>query len=120
MIDRERLQELNDVITLYKKFDKYSAYTREELFYDLLPSFQLMQYKTIKEDNKVIGFANWALLNKAAEEKYKQTASLDHGDWQTGVRVWLIDIVSTKDTKKLMKWIINYFKKLLLVAERIN
>jgi len=120
MIDKDKLQELNNVISLYKKFDKYSAYTREELFYDLLPSFQLMQYKTIKEDDKVIGFANLAILNKAAEEKYKQTASLDHDDWQSGLRVWIIDIVSIKNTRKLMKWIINYFKKFLIVGERVN
>jgi len=51
---------------------------------------------------------------------YTEHLSIDRGAWNSGLRVWLIDIVCDKDTKKLMKWIINYFKKFLLVGERIN
>lgn len=122
IFDRDKLKELNETITLFKKFDKYKhAYTREELYYYLLPSFKLVQYKIIKDkDNKVIGFANWALMNKEAEKQYCTTTELEPWFWNSGLKVWLIDIICVKDTKKLMSWIINYFKKFLLVGERIN
>jgi len=120
MIDRDRLQELNDVISLYKKFDRYKDNTREELFYHLLPSFKTGQYKTIKEDNKVVAFANWALLNKAAEDEYLKTGDFADDQWQSGFKVWVIDVVSKRKGVKIGSWLRNYFKKFMLKGEVVK
>ena len=120
MIDRDRLQELNDVISLYKKFDRYKDNTREELFYHLLPSFKVGQYKTIKEDNKVVAFANWALLNKAAEDEYLKTGDFADDAWQSGFRIWVLDIVSDGKGTKMMHWLRNFFKKFTIKGEPVK
>ena len=120
MIDRDKLQELNDVISLYKKFDRYKKDTREELFYHLLPSFKLSQYKTIKEDNKVVAFANWAMLNKQAEDEYLKTGDFANDQWQSGFRVWVIDVVSQGKGVKIVNWLRNYFKKFMLKGEVVK
>ena len=120
MIDRDKLQELNDVISLYKKFDRYKKDTREELFYHLLPSFKLSQYKTIKEDNKVVAFANWAMLNKRAEDEYLKTGDFANDQWQSGFRVWVIDVVSQGKGVKIVNWLRNYFKKFMLKGEVVK
>ena len=120
MIDRDKLQELNDVISLYKKFDRYKKDTREELFYHLLPSFKLSQYKTIKEDDKVVAFANWAMLNKQAEDEYLKTGDFANDQWQSGFRVWVIDVVSQGKGVKIVNWLRNYFKKFMLKGEVVK
>jgi len=121
IFDREQLEELNSTITLFKKFDRYKEHKRSEIYEHLEEPFKLKQYKTIKdEDGNVVAFANWALFNMKSEKMYTEHLSIDRGAWNSGLRVWLIDIVCVRDTNKLMKWIINYFKKFLLVGERIN
>ena len=120
MIDKDKLQELNDVISLYKKFDRYKDDTREELYYHLLPSFKLGQYKIIKEDNKVVAFANWALLNKVAEDEYIKTGDFADDQWQSGFKVWVIDVVSKGKGVKIVNWLRNYFKKFMLKGEVVK
>jgi hemolysin-activating ACP:hemolysin acyltransferase len=114
IFDKEKLKELNQVISLYKKFDRYKDNTREELFYHLLPSFKVSQYKTIKEDDKVVSFANWAMLNKKAEDEYLKTGNFADDAWQSGFRVWIIDVVSQKNTIKIGNWIRRFFKRFML------
>jgi len=120
IFDKEKLKELNQVISLYKKFDRYEDATREELFYHLLPSFKVNQYKTIKEDDKVIAFANWAMLNKQAEDEYIKTGDFADDAWQSGFRTWIIDVVSEKDTIKIGNWIRWFFKKFMLKGETLK
>jgi len=120
VFDKEKLKELNQVISLYKKFDRYKDNTREELFYHLLPSFKVSQYKTIKEDKKVVAFANWAMLNKKAEDEYLKTGNFADDAWQSGFRVWIIDVVSQGKGVKIVNWLRNYFKKFMLKGEVVK
>jgi len=120
VFDKEKLKELNQVISLYKKFDRYKDNTREELFYHLLPSFKVSQYKTIKEDDKVLAFANWAMLNKRAEDEYLKTGDFANNQWQSGFRVWVIDVVSQGKGVKIVNWLRNYFKKFMLKGEVVK
>jgi len=120
VFDKEKLKELNQVISLYKKFDRYKDNTREELFYHLLPSFKVSQYKTIKEDKKVLAFANWAMLNKRAEDEYLKTGDFANNQWQSGFRVWVIDVVSQGKGVKIVNWLRNYFKKFMLKGEVVK
>ena len=109
--NRETTKELNDVISLYKKFDKYKDDTREELYYHLLPSFKFGQYKTFKENNNVVAFTNWAYFDTLAEKNYKQTGEVEDHFWKSGDVVWVIDVVSKINGAKVIHWLRNKFKK---------
>ena len=51
---------MQTVISLYKKFDKYNEFDRQDIYYHILPSFKCKQYKIHKDGDMVIGFTNWA------------------------------------------------------------
>jgi len=103
--------DIQSVIDLYKSFSKYDNNTEEELYYHVLPSFELKQCKLFKENNKVIAFANWAFLNHKAEKELIETKTFSDDDWNSGNNTWVIDVVSLKDGDKMGKWLKNKFKQ---------
>jgi len=38
IFNKSQLQDMQNIISLYKSFDKYKEFTREELYYHILPS----------------------------------------------------------------------------------
>ena len=103
--------DIQKVINLYRKFSKYSKNTDEELYYHVLESIKLKQYKTFEENNEVIAFANWAFLNKEAENEFIKTKDFSDSDWNSGNNVWVIDVLSTKNGEKIGRWLKNKFKR---------
>ena len=103
--------DIQSTIDLYKSFSKYDEYTDEELYYHVLPSFELKQCKLFKENNKVIAFANWAFLNRKAEKELIETKTFSDDDWNSGNNTWVIDVVSLKDGDKMGRWLKNKFKQ---------
>ena len=63
---------MQDIINLYKQFDKYKDNTDKDLANHILPSIQCNQYKKFEDDDGIYGFVNWAFLNKENELFYKQ------------------------------------------------
>ena len=112
--------DMQEVINLYKKFDRYKDNTDEELYQHILPSFKLKQYKIHKDGDNVIAFTNWAFLNKEAEKKYMKTAKINAADWNSGNRLWHIDTICTKNLMKVHRWTKEYFTKLLGQNKFIN
>ena len=104
------------IIELYKKFDKYKYVDEESIYYKILPSLRLNQYKS---DNKTF-FYNWAYLNDKAQKEYIETGNIQPFNWRSGNNLWLYDIVILKDTKKVMRALIEKFKQELKVGECIN
>ena len=104
------------IIELYKKFDKYKYVDEESIYYKILPSLRLNQYKS---DNETY-FYNWAYLNDKAEKEYIQTGNIQPFNWRSGNNLWLYDIVILKDAKKVMRELIEKFKQELKVGECIN
>ena len=104
------------IIQLYKKFDKYKYVDEESIYYKILPSLRLNQYKS---DNETY-FYNWAYLNDKAEKEYIQTGNIQPFNWRSGNNLWLYDIVILKDAKKVMRELIEKFKQELKVGECIN
>jgi hemolysin-activating ACP:hemolysin acyltransferase len=111
IFDKSLLQDMQQIISLYKSFDKYKEFTREELYYHILPSIKLNQYKIIKENNKVVAFANWAYLNNNSEKEYKQTGDFSNESWKSGDNPWVIDVVSKINGVKMANWLRSFFKK---------
>jgi hemolysin-activating ACP:hemolysin acyltransferase len=120
IFDKDKLKDMHDVISLYKKFDRYKDSTREDLYYHILPSFKLNQYKIHKDKNDMIAFTNWAFLNKDTEKKFIQTGDLEDNSWNNGNELWHIDTVCVKNIKKVMTWTKQHFTKVLGLNQPIN
>ena len=104
------------IIELYKKFDKYKYVDEQSIYYKILPSLRLNQYKS---DNKTF-FYNWAYLSDKAQKEYIETGNIQPFNWRSGNNLWLYDIVILKDTHKVMRELIEKFKQELKVGECIN
>ena len=110
----------DEVISLYYNFDKYKKNTYPELYYHILPSINLNQYKIFKDEKGIFGFVNWAYLNEDVEKAYVTTSKIYKNEWKSGVNLWLYDIVILRKSKEVMSWVYNYFKKLLKTNESIS
>jgi len=108
---------MQDVINLFNKFDRYKG---KELTNYLEPSIKLNQYKKFYDNNELVGFVNWAYIHDLVEKRFKQTGKIKSNEWNSGSNLWLIEIVSVKNTFKMMRWVYNYFRKQLKVDHSIN
>ena len=120
IFDKKKLQDMHTTISLYKKFDRYKDTTKEELFYHILPSFKLNQYKIHKNGDNVIAFTNWAFLSKDAEKKFTNTGFIEDKDWNSGNQLWHVDTICVKQLNKIMSWTKQYFTKKLGINKPIN
>jgi len=111
---------VKDIIKLFQTFDKYKDNSYQELYYHILPSINLNQYKTFKDEKGLYGFVNWAKLDNKDEDQYNQTGFLYKSQWNSGKNIWLYDIVIIRKTKEVMRWLYNYFKGYLEVNQPIN
>ena len=110
----------DEVINLYYNFEKYKKNTYPELYYHILPSINLNQYKIFKDEKGIFGFVNWAYLNKDVEKTYVTSSKIYKNEWKSGVNLWLYDIVILRKSNEVMSWVYNYFKKLLKTNESIS
>lgn len=108
---------MQDVINLFNKFDRYKG---KELTNYLEPSIKLNQYKKFYDNNELVGFVNWAYIHDLVEKRFKQTGKIKSSEWNSGNNLWLIEIVSIKNTFKMMRWVYHYFRKQLKVDHSIN
>ncbi len=108
---------MQDVINLFNKFDRYKG---KQLNNYLKPSIKLNQYKKFYDNNELIGFVNWAYIHDLVEKRFKQTGKIKSNEWNSGNNLWLIEIVSVKNTFKMMRWVYHYFRKQLKVDHSIN
>jgi len=108
---------MQDVINLFNKFDRYKG---KQLNNYLEPSIKLNQYKKFYDNNELVGFVNWAYIHDLVEKRFKQTGKIKSNEWNSGNNLWLIEIVSIKNTFKMMRWVYHYFRKQLKVDHSIN
>ena len=101
----------DEVINLYYKHNKYKKNTYPELYYHILPSINLNQYKIFKDDDGIFAFVNWAYLNKDVEREYKNKGQIYKNEWNCGVNLWIHDIVAIRKTKEVALWTIKYCLK---------
>ena len=107
----------DEIINLYYKHDKYKKNTYPELYYHILPSINLNQYKIFKDQNGIFAFVNWAYLNKDVEREYKKKAQIYKNEWNCGVNLWIHDIVSIRKTKEVGLWTIKYCLKKIKIND---
>ncbi len=98
--------DIIEIIKLYRKFSKYNSYTDREIAKSIIPSLSLSQYKTHYENNKLIGFTNWAYVNKTNKNKklFLSTGIINDFNWNTGNNLIFIDLIGTKNIKQIFDW----------------
>lgn len=70
MVSQTNLKKIvKELISFYKKFERYRASNDDYLAISIIPSIKLDQYKIFKdENNEIYGFINWAYLNNKEEK----------------------------------------------------
>ena len=97
------ITDIIEIIELYRKFSKYNSYTDKELSKSIIPSLSLSQYKKHYDNGKLIGFTNWAYVDKETELYFLSTGIIKN--WDCGNIMLHVDFVATKHTKQIMKWL---------------
>ncbi len=114
------LDDIKTIMSLYRKFDRYKTYSDKDIFFNILPSYQLKQYKLHKQGDEVIGYTNWAFLNDDAQKRFISTAQLKPKDWNSGDNVWHINTICVKNMKKIMSWTKKYFTNMLGLNQPVH
>jgi hypothetical protein len=114
------LDDIKTIMSLYRKFDRYKTYSDKDIFFNILPSYQLKQYKLHKQGDEVIGYTNWAFLNDDAQKRFISTAQLKPEDWNSGDNVWHINTICVKNMKKIMSWTKKYFTNMLGLNQPVH
>ena len=74
---------MQEIIKLFQTFDKYKDNSYQELYYHILPSINLQQYKVFKDERGLYALVNWAKLDNKDEDQYSQTGLLYKGTIDT-------------------------------------
>ena len=114
------LLNVHSIINLYRQFDKYKNNSDDDIFAHIYPSIELNQYKIHKKDNRIIGFSNWAFLNKTEEEYLLKTSEIDCNAWNSGDIVWHMDIVAINNIREIMDWTKQYFTQQLGCNQKVK
>lgn len=111
---------MQDVVDLFRNYKKYDSYTDSELRLYLMPSISLKQCKKFYDKEQLIGFVNWAYIHDFTEHRFKKTGKLKRTEWKSGNNLWLVEIVSIKNTFTMMREIYNFFKDKMSINQSIN
>jgi len=110
------MNEREEVVQLYQKFDKYKELTKEQLLCHIDKSFQLNQFKVQRNKDSIVSFTSWAFMSETHEEHYKKTGQVLFNFWNSGDRCWIIDsIVHDDNFDDVYNWAKEYFGKELNV-----
>ena len=101
---------IQDVVELFRHFDRYNSMDDNELRLYLMPSMKLKQCMYVYDNDEIVGFANWAYLHDLVEKRFKESGKIKQTEWKSGRNAWLIEVVSIRNTRELTKKLYNYFK----------
>tara|TARA_R110001592_G_scaffold171235_2_gene409470 strand:+ start:3654 stop:4085 length:432 start_codon:yes stop_codon:yes gene_type:complete len=113
-------KDVEDVIDLYKTFDRFKRNSRQQLKTHIEQSFLLNQYKLHFQDDKLVAFTNWAFMSEEHSEHYKKTGQMLFHFWNSGNICWHIDTVSSANIVTVHRWTRDYFTSLLGVGGELN
>jgi len=111
---------MQDIISLYRHYNKFNDCNEEDLISYLLPSINLKQYKKHYVNDKLIGFTNWAFLSDKAHNTFKQTGIINNEDWNSGNHLWHIETICKSHLIKIMKWTKSFLAKQFGIGKKIH
>ncbi|MCH2546938.1 MAG: toxin-activating lysine-acyltransferase [Alphaproteobacteria bacterium] len=65
-----------------------------------MPPMLLNQFRIFKNGNQPLGFALWAHLAEEVESRLTELNKKAPNEWQSGDRLWLIELVSPFHTEE--------------------
>ena len=102
---------MQDIISLYRNYNKFNVCEDKELNEYLNPSIKLNQYKKHYYNNKLVGFTNWAYLSDYAFNHFKKTAKIKYTEWNSGTNLVFVEFIALTNVRKIFKWCINMANK---------
>lgn len=111
---------IQDVVELFRHFDRYNSMDDNELRLYLMPSMKLKQCMYVYDNDEIVGFANWAYLHDLVEKRFKESGKIKQTEWKSGRNAWLIEVVSIRNTRELTQKLYNYFKDRIPVGDSVK
>lgn len=86
---------LGDAVWLMSQSAAHKHLSISDLEWLVLPPIMAKQFRFFRTGNRPFAFATWALLDEDAEKRLLAGQTrLRAGDWKSGDRLWLIDLVA--------------------------
>lgn len=83
------------MVWLYSVSDLHKKWSMDSLHQWTIPALRHQQYRLYRSGDKPVGFATWAWLSEDIETIYATNpSSLKPRDWQSGERLWILDLVA--------------------------
>jgi len=115
------MNETDEIISLYQKFDKYKNLSHEILLCHIEPSIKLNQFKVHRKNGKIVSFTNWAFMNEKHEEHYKKTGQMLFNFWDSGEKCWIVDSICYDESfDGVYEWAKKYFTQQLGVGKTVS
>ncbi|MDM7930623.1 toxin-activating lysine-acyltransferase [Tabrizicola sp.] len=105
----DTLRLYGDVLFLAMRSPRHAAVPIAQLRAAFEPPLALGQVRVFRFDDVPRGLFTWAWFSEDAERRYVTGEALAPGDWQSGDRHWLIDMISPYRglTANLVRWIMT-------------
>lgn len=105
----EKLRVYGDMIFLAFRSKRHGAMSLKTLRAYLEPPIELGQFRVFRFDDVPRAMYTWALLDRDAERKLVNGDLLTPQDWQSGDRLWIVDLIAPYKglTHSIGRWIMQ-------------
>ena len=106
---RDKLGVYGDVMFLAFRSPRHTRMQVSLLRTYFEPAIELGQFRIFRFDDVPRGMFTWGWLNGEAEEKLITGEALEPEDWQSGDRLWIIDLIAPYKglTASMVRWIMQ-------------
>ena len=111
---------MQDIISLYRNYPKYNHLKDSDIKHYIRPSILLNQYKKHYNNNKLVGFTNWAYLSDKAQDILQNEGVISYQDWNSGNNFWHIETICISNLKDIMSWSKNNLTKTFGIGKIIK
>lgn len=105
----DRVRAYGDMIFLAFRSPRHAGMSVAQLRSYLEPPLHLGQFRLFRFDGVARGMYTWAWLNTEAERSLITGEQLKPEDWNSGERLWIIDIMAPYKgmTASMVRWIME-------------
>lgn len=103
----DKLRIYGDIAFLAFRSERHAAMPMGILRESIEPPVELGQFRIFRFDEVPRGVFTWAKLSAEAERNYVTTGRLDPNSWNSGDRLWIIDLIAPYRglAKGMVRWI---------------
>lgn len=105
----DKLRVYGDILFLAFRSPRHARMQTALLRHYVEPPVELGQFRIFRFDDVPRGMFTWGWLNREAEEKLVSGETLSPEDWQSGDRLWIIDLIAPYRglTASMVRWIMQ-------------